>query len=111
MTQCGFKQRFFTKASLKVKVNGLMDRKLVTKNMAVLAIFYCFLCKSRKWEINIKNTTFYKSSFYAALDSLLFTTRFRYFRKYSWSYPQRGWRDLGLVSTQKGPPEKSMNKL
>ena len=28
---------------------------------------------------------------------LLFAIRFRYFRKYSWSYPQRGWLNLGFV--------------
>ena len=48
MTQCGFKQRFFTKASWKVEANGLMDKKLVTKNMALLRSFSCSLCKSRK---------------------------------------------------------------
>ena len=39
MTQCGFKQCFFTKFLLKVKANGLMNRKFVTKNMAFFAIF------------------------------------------------------------------------
>ena len=36
---------------------------------------------------------------------LLFTSRFRYFRKYSQSYPQRGWGNLGFVirSTHKRP--------
>ena len=50
-----------------------------------------------------KNTTFDERSFHAA--RLLRTTRFWYFRKYSWSYPQRGWRNLGFVirSTHKEP--------
>ena len=55
------------------------------------------------------------------------TTRFRYCRKYSWSYPERGWRNLGFVIciTHKRPlagdgkcvtsqghlTEKLMNKL
>lgn len=45
---------FSQKRLLKVKPNTLMNRKLVTKNMAVFAIFCCSLCKSRNWEIKIK---------------------------------------------------------
>ena len=54
MTQCGFKQRLYNGFFLKVKANGLMHKKSVTKIMAVFAIFSCSLCKSRKWEIMIK---------------------------------------------------------
>ena len=41
MTQCGFNQRFFTKPFLKVevKVNELMENKLVTKNIAFFVFF------------------------------------------------------------------------
>ena len=45
---------FSQKRLLKVKLNGLMNRILVTKNVADFAIFCCSLCKSRKSEIEIK---------------------------------------------------------
>lgn len=45
---------FSQKRLLKVKLNALMNRILVTKNVADFAIFCCSLCKSRKWEIEIK---------------------------------------------------------
>ena len=54
MTKCCFKQLFFTKTSFESKTKCVMNRKLVTKNVADFAIFCCSLCKSRKWEIKIK---------------------------------------------------------
>ena len=45
---------FSQKRLSKVKPNVLMNRKLVTKNIADFAIFCCSLCESRKWEIKIK---------------------------------------------------------
>ena len=39
---------------MKEKANGLVDRKLVMINVAIVSIFSCSFDKSRKWEIKIK---------------------------------------------------------
>ena len=52
MTQCG--NGFSEKLLWKVKLNVLMDRKLVTKDMILFVISSCSLCKSKKCEMKIK---------------------------------------------------------
>ena len=45
---------FSQKLIVKLQINGLMDKKLVMKNMKFLKHFSCSFCKFRKLEIKIK---------------------------------------------------------
>ena len=55
MTQCGFKQQFFTKASFESKNKSANGPEISYKKYGMFCHFFCSLCKSRKREVKIKS--------------------------------------------------------
>ena len=69
MTQCGFKQQFFTKASFESKSKSANGPEISYKKYGMFCHFFCSLCKSRKSkDKSSKHSYESKKDFFISID-------------------------------------------